>query len=200
MAYFSTQQSLFGMRGERKYLNAAERARFFECTQHLPLERQLFCRMLYYTGARISEVSALTHAQIDFSDRVVIYRTLKRRRDDVYRQIPLPDQYLAALKVWIEHKENLGVSTLDTNRLWSFGTRTGSRIIKHVMDLAKVDGARASALGLRHGFAVQAVTLVPLTQVKKWMGHCHMSTTALYLEVSGIEERQWAERMWGEEE
>ena len=52
--------TLFGQFGSRKYLNAAERARFIESTQRFPAKLRLICLTLGCSGARISEVLAIT--------------------------------------------------------------------------------------------------------------------------------------------
>jgi integrase/recombinase XerD len=55
----------------------------------------------------------------------------------------------------------------------------------------------ASPKGLRHGFAVACLMQkVPLTAVKRWLGHARLETTAIYLDVSGSEEREFAKRLW----
>jgi integrase/recombinase XerD len=60
-----------------------------------------------------------------------------------------------------------------------------------------VDGAAGTPKGLRHGFGIAAVaSAVPLTMIQKWMGHTDISTTAIYLDASGAEERLIAIRMW----
>ena len=51
--------------------------------------------------------------------------------------------------------------------------------------------------GLRHGFAVEALQSgVPINVVSKWLGHARIETTAIYTEVTGKEERFFAEKMW----
>lgn len=163
----------------------------------LPLDKRLFCQMLYYTGARISEVAELRVPQIDFTDKTVILRTLKQRRVDVYRQIPLPDSYMGSLLAFLdEYRKETGEFDLGDRQIWPFSVRTASRVVKVVMNEATVCGVQASAKGLRHGFAVYGVTRVPLSLVQKWMGHSSLKTTSIYLQVSGMEERSWAERMW----
>jgi site-specific recombinase XerD len=58
-------------------------------------------------------------------------------------------------------------------------------------------GGMASPKGLRHGFAVACLAQkIPLPAVQKWLGHARMETTAIYLEVSGDEERELAKRLW----
>ncbi|MEM6772174.1 MAG: site-specific integrase, partial [Bacteroidota bacterium] len=127
---------------------------------------------------------------IDFANQSVTVRTLKRRRADVFRQIPLPDFLLKDLSGHLTSLEN------GQNQLWSFSSRSASRYVKRVMQEARITGVKASALGLRHGFAVHAVRKVPITQVQKWLGHASLQTTAIYLNVSGIEERELAELVW----
>lgn len=70
--------------------------------------------------------------------------------------------------------------------------------MKTVMDAAEISrGQHATPKGLRHGFGVHAVRAgVPLNLVQRWMGHASMTTTAIYLQVVGAEERELAERMW----
>ncbi len=188
--------SPFGQQGERKYLNAQEYDAFYTCSEKLPLEKRLFCQLIYYTGARITEIYQLTPQRFDFSSKLVIVRSLKKRQDNIYRQIPIPENLMKAIFSFLNHERKTGNLKSDTERLWSFSPRTASRTVKKVMNDAGIEGVQASAKGLRHAFAVHSVTEVPLTKVKKWMGHGHLSTTAIYLDVSGEEERKWAEKMW----
>ncbi len=39
---------------------------------------------------------------------------------------------------------------------------------------------------------------VPITLVKRWMGHARLQTTEIYLDVIGPEERNLARKMWSE--
>ncbi len=73
-------QSLFGPSGKRKYLNAAERRRFVETALRMPAPVSLFCLTLRWSGARISEVLALTPAAIDIDSRRGHPRTGRGRR------------------------------------------------------------------------------------------------------------------------
>ena len=52
--------------------------------------------------------------------------------------------------------------------------------------------------GLRHSFGVGTLGAdVPVNLVQRWLGHAQLSTTMIYLNVSGSEERRYAERFWG---
>jgi hypothetical protein len=37
---------------------------------------------------------------------------------------------------------------------------------------------------------------IPVTLLQRWLGHARLTTTAIYLEVSGPEERAIAARFW----
>ena len=89
--------SLYGPTGGRKYLNAAERQRFIEAARHASPEVRLFCSMLRWSGGRISEVLALTPTAIDIESGVASIRTLKRRKQGVIRQVPLPSDLIKDL-------------------------------------------------------------------------------------------------------
>lgn len=187
--------SLFDPNGQRKYLNQAERKRFYEIADARKRQDiRLFCLLLFYTGARISEIGSLSLTSIDFSNKSVTLRTLKRRRADVFRQIPLPDALLEDLKTYINRLARQ--NSEEAAGMWHFSIRSASRYVKSIMEDAGITGVKSSALGLRHGFAVHAVSQVPITQVQKWLGHANLQTTAIYLNFCGIEERALAKRMW----
>src|SRR5579863_3881564 len=89
--------SLFCPSGSRKYLNAAERRRFVAAARLMSPNIRLFCFMLRWSGARISEVLAITPSAIDFDAGTVNIVTLKRRKSVTIRQVPLPRQLLNEL-------------------------------------------------------------------------------------------------------
>ena len=83
-------------------------------------------------------------------------------------------------------------------RLWPWSRMTGWRAVHAVMQAAGLSGVPASPKGLRHGFGVAAVTAgIPLNLVQKWLGHAQLSTTAVYANAVGAEEKDIARRMWG---
>ena len=180
--------SLHGHDGQRKYLNQQERLRFLAVAKLQPTEISLFCQLLYYTGARIGEIHNLSTQSIDHPNGTVVIESLKKRKHGVFREIPIPNDLLNDLKVYYEDNNQ--------DRLWSFSLRTASRKVKRIMIAANIKGIRSSAKGLRHGFAVYAVTKVPLVMVKKWLGHSKLETTEIYLNVVGAEERALASRIW----
>jgi integrase/recombinase XerD len=188
---------LFGPAGSRKYLNAAERQRFIECAGRLLSVERSFCLMLAWSGARISEVLALTPAAIDLDTGVACIETLKRRKRGVVRQVPLPDDLLRELDSIFRLRRRQNDRQLATVRLWKWSRTTAWRHIKAIMAKAGICGAPAMPKGLRHGFGVSAFQAnVPPHLVQRWLGHASLRTTAIYAEVLGPDERAFAARMW----
>lgn len=192
---YSESISLYGSSG-RKYLNGAERRRALAAMGRLPTDQALFALMLAWTGARISEVLALRRSSIQIESSVVAIQTLKRRAYKV-REVPIPRRLVRRINrhFRLAHPERCRSKACD--RLWPWSRTTGWRIIKHVMCLARVAGTYATARGLRHSFGIGAIQAgVPLTLVQRWMGHARLSTTAIYLDVSGPEEIAFARQFW----
>lgn len=74
-------------------------------------------------------------------------------------------------------------------RLWTWEQKTAWRKVHAVMKASGVDGAQASAKGLRHGFGVACVEKqIPLNMISKWLGHASPTTTAIYAKAVGEED------------
>jgi integrase len=188
--------SLYAPGGSRKYLNRAERQRALAAMAGLEPDQALFALTLAWTGARVSEVLALSPQSFQVESGLVALRTLKRRRHSV-REVPIPPWLMTALD------RHFGISTAQRNaetarrRLWPRHRVTGWRIVKHVMMLSQLVGRGASPRGLRHSFGVGTLQAgVPLNLVQRWLGHARISTTALYADAAGPEERAFAAKFW----
>lgn len=186
---------LFTFDGKRLYLTAHERAEFDKTASSFDDEQvRTFACMLLYTGCRISEALNLTYEAIDFEAGTVTIQTLKRRKVH-FRLVPLPPSFLDILK--IVHRPSRKNGKKPNDRLWTFSRSTAWRYIKQLMDTAKIKGNQTSPKGLRHGFGVACIEKnIPIHIVQKWMGHASPNTTTIYLQVTGQEERGFAERLW----
>jgi integrase/recombinase XerD len=189
--------SLYGPAGSRKYLNAAERRRFIKAAARAEPSARLFCLVLGWSGARISEVLALTPVSIDIETGVASIETAKRRKRGIVRQVPLPRSVLRELDRtfklrWLQRDPDLAAI-----RLWTWSRTTAWRRVKEIMAAAQIVGTSAMPKGLRHGFGVNAFqSNVPPHLVQRWLGHASLRTTAIYADVSGPDERGFAARMW----
>jgi integrase len=83
-----SEMRLLDTEGRRLYLNAEERAGFLKAARSQDPVHCAFAELLYFTGCRISEALEVTPERIDQSDNYVILRSLKKRREDVYRAVP----------------------------------------------------------------------------------------------------------------
>lgn len=188
----SEPTALYTPNGGRKYLNTDERRRFLAALSTMRCDEAVFARLMFWTGARVSEVLALRPSDFQMAEGIVTLRTLKRRRFSM-REIPLPPSVMDDLASYV----GTGAGADRNHLLWSFHRATAWRLIKATMRRAGITGPQASPRGLRHGFAIAALQGgVPLTLLQRWMGHSRLSTTAIYLAVTGPEERELAARLW----
>jgi integrase/recombinase XerD len=189
--------SLFSRSGNRKYLNAAERRRFVDAAAGAPDHVRLLCLVLRWSGARVSEVLALTPAVIDLDTGVVCIRTLKRRAQCVVRQVPLPPGLLDELERVLSLRAAQRDRVRANRPIFRFSRTTAWRHVKGVMTAAGVTGTAAMPKGLRHGFGVSAFQAnVPPHLVQRWLGHASLRTTGIYGDVVGPDERAFAARIW----
>ncbi len=67
-----------------------------------------------------------------------------------------------------------------------------------VMDAAGIeDGPHKMPKGLRHAYGLNAILKgVPVTSLRKWMGHAKLETTAIYVDAVGAQQQEIAARMW----
>jgi integrase/recombinase XerD len=191
-----TGMGLHTTEGLRKYLTAGERDAFLREADRAV---RTLCMTLAYAGCRLSEALALTADRVDLAAGVLTFESLKKRRSGVYRSVPIPPALLDALDMVHGIRELQSARARGRGaRLWPWSRMTGWRAVHRVMASARLEGPHASPKGLRHGFGVAAVsTGIPLNLVQKWLGHAQLTTTAIYADAVGAEEKDIARRMWG---
>ena len=184
--------------GQRKYLTQDEQERFLAAASQLDsAEVRTFCMTLAYTGCRISEALALTVEHIDLSAKAVRFRTLKQRGRVVYRSVPVPDDYLDAMKLVHTIQKRQRQKTGKRALLWPISRVMGWKHVKAVMELADIHGQHATPKGLRHGFGVRMAQKTRNPRlVQKLLGHKYLETTAIYMDLVGEEERGEVMAAW----
>jgi integrase len=189
---------LYDREGRRKYLTGDERQAFLRAAEKAPRHVRTLCLVLAYTGCRITEALELSPRRIDLEAGTIIFESLKKRRKGVYRAVPVPPQVIDALNMVHGVREAQQSREGGKERLWTFSRTSAWRYVADVLEQAGIEGPQASPKGLRHGFGVQAVSSgVPLNMVQKWLGHAQLSTTAIYADAVGAEEKSIMSRMWG---
>ena len=187
---------LYGTDGRRKYLNRAERQRAMAAMEELDADRALFALTLAWTGARISEVLALTPASFQRDHGVVSIVTLKRRRF-VMREVPVPPDLMRMLDARFDLAAAQRDAVRGVNRLWPWSRVTGWRIIKKVMNRAGIAGRHACPKAFRHAFGIGTLhARIPINLTQRWLGHARISTTAIYAAACGPEEHAFAALFW----
>jgi len=190
--------SLYDQNGHRKYLTPAERESFLRASESALRHIHTFCGTLVHTGCRISEALALSADRVDIDNGVIILESLKKRRKGIFRAIPVPPAFIDTLDAvhGLRASRQGEARGLGVN-LWPWSRTTAWRHVCTVMRAAGIAGLHSTPKGLRHGFGIKAVVSnVPLNMAQKWLGHARLSTTAIYADAIGPEERQIAERMW----
>lgn len=189
---------LYDRRNQRLYINATERMRFLAASNDVDPMIRSFCMTLAFTGCRLSEAIELTPASIQVSHRLITFRTLKKRRAHVMREVPIPqclaDELEAAHAISAQASSSVPLWAPRGRRLYR---SQAYRWVKNVMAQAGIEGVQATPKGLRHGFGVHAIRRgVQLNMLSKWMGHASLETTAIYATALGAEELEISDRMW----
>lgn len=192
-------RELFDQAGNRKYLTQQERELILFAAAGGAGELRTLVGVLVYTGCRISEALELTADRVDLRDGVIVFESLKKRKRGVFRAVPVPPKLLDELQ--LVHRIRETEAKRGRGRkvpLWNMSRATAWRQIRDLMKGAGIgQGAARSSKGLRHGFGVAAVTAgIPLNLVQRWLGHAQLSTTAIYADAVGAEEKTIAARMW----
>ena len=178
---------VFDPTGQRKYLSAVERDRFLSAARQCSPAVSALLQVLAYTGCRVTEALNLTVHQLDVDANALTFRTLKRRRL-AFRTVPIPATLCRALQA---------LPADESGRFWRMHRVTAWRHVKQAMAAIDVRGPMACCRGLRHGFGMHAAgRSVPPNLIQRWLGHASLSTTAIYLDATGAEERNFAARTW----
>ena len=183
----TAQMELYDDAGRRKYLNASERQKFLEAANELEPPDQALLYVLTFSGCRVSEALTLSPHQLDADRDTLTFRTLKRRRK-VFRTVPIPTDVTRML---------IDLACPVSESFWTMHRATAWRLVSATMDGAGIQGPMACCKGLRHSFGIRAADRnVPANLIQRWMGHASPSTTAIYVDAIGAEERAFATRMW----
>lgn len=174
------------------YLLQPEVRALIGCLMHA--NHRLLFSTLWHTGARVSEVLALTAKSfvLDGHDSYVSLKTLKQRgrpRGGVVaaaaRMVPIRDEaYIREIARYLAtHRPKPG------ERLFPITRQAVDHRIRAAAAVFNNNGSAklsvpVSAHTFRHSFAVNAVLHgVPLTVLQAWLGHKNLQTTAIYTQV-----------------
>lgn len=193
-----SEMRIIDQNGNRLYLTNDEVRNFLDSAENVNSKIRTFAETLVFTGCRISEALDLEPKDIQREELQITINSLKKRRGDIFRQIPVPKEYMNTLVVAHEIvKKQKSVSQAKT-KLWPWTRQHAFNVIKKMMVTANIsDGRYRSPKGLRHAYGVNAISNdVPLNMLQKWMGHADITTTAIYANAIGKEEAVIANKMF----
>ncbi len=139
--------------------------------------------LFYSSGLRLAELASLNCRDVDFGDQLV-YVTGKGNKS---RVIPVGKMAIAALKNWLEQREQWGFFEQTALFITQNGQRLGVRSIqKRLRYWGKKQGIsdRVYPHRLRHAFASHMLEASgDLRAVQELLGHADISTTQIYTHV-----------------
>ena len=193
-----SEMRLYDIQGKRLYLNAEERAAFLDTASLKAPHIRIFAETLHYTGCRISEALEVTPSRVDLGEGRIVLRSLKKRRNNVFRAVPVPRDYIDRLELTFGIRQAQKLQNAKDVRLWDWTRQHAWHIIKNIMIEAGIpDAPHRTPKGLRHAYGINAVSNnVPLNVLQKWLGHAQLTTTAIYADAAGKEETALAAKMW----
>jgi integrase len=187
--------TLYDASGNRKFVTREERDRFLRTAATCLGEVRTLCGVLAYTGCHITEALELTFERVDTKRRTLTFESVRKRKPEVFRTVPVPPELIEVLDQVHNVRERRGRGRY--RFLWSWGRTYAWRKVREVMDMAGIEGPQAMPKGLRHGFGVIAAENdVPITFVRKWMGHASLEMTTAYFNVLNHDEYACAARLW----
>ncbi len=140
---------------------------------------------LRFTGARISEVINVKHEDIDFRNAEIRLITLKRhnpKKKGAYRIIPVPGSVTAEIASYIAQYPYMKDKAFKVDR------SNFNKVFKELCIESNIPKEMAHPHILRHTRAIELLRAgVPVTIVQDLLGHSALTTTAVYLKMSGQE-------------
>lgn len=116
-----------------------------------------------------------------------------------FRTVPVPKILIESLDYVFDIKKTYRKNRNLTTPFWSMSRTTAYRVVKRVMDRAKIQGKQATGKGLRHSFGIAMLSgprPLPLHILAQLMGHISTKTTEIYTQAIGDEKRKMVLDAW----
>ena len=142
--------------------------------------------VLRFTGARLGEVLMIDDSKdIDFRNAEIKVITLKRKQR-MYRQVFVPHNVISEIATYLAqfpHRRG-SVFKLDQSNF--------RKVFKErALETGEISKELAHPHVLRHTRAIEMLRAgVPVTVVQDQLGHAYLTTTAVYLRISGQEAKR----------
>lgn len=143
---------------------------------------------LYNTGARVSEITRLQRQDVDLQRQYAVHLHGKGRKE---RIIPLWQQTITALRLWMKRISTEPDTPLFPNRFGSSLNRSGVRqrldnaVQMAIISCPSLLHRKISPHTIRHTTALHLLQSgVTLSVIALWLGHEQIGTTHRYMEAN----------------
>lgn len=163
-----------------KYLKEDEVRKLLNAPPRNNTRDRLILRILYRCGLRVSELRDLRIEDIDLEEEML---TVREGKGDKDRIVPVDADTLDLIDYYIDDTDK-GVLIL-SSRGNPLSTRQMERLVKKYAEEADIEKNVYPHM-LRHSFAVHCLKSgMNLRSVQKMLGHSSLTTTQIYLDLTG---------------
>ena len=171
----------------RKYLKQDELKALLEAPRRM--RDRLIIKLLYETGMRVGELTALTIGDVDLESGEITIQQAKRHEEG--RKVPLINSWTKSmLHDYIGTRKNRRDSLFVSNKRSPLSRRQVERLISKYGEAIGLDKDKRHPHVLRHTHAVYALKSgIDLRTLQQNLGHSSIEVTAIYLTMD-IEDRK----------
>jgi len=159
---------------------------------------RVLLEVMFWTGARASEVVNIRYSDVDFDQGVIKIITLKQK-DRPYRYVPVSSYLLRLIDAYCKEKKISG-----DDYLFPITYQAVYKIVRKVAERAGVTTVGNKYFHphvLRHSFAVHALKSgVNIRSLQQVLGHSNINTTTTYLQLLPSDLRQEFKKVFGDDE
>lgn len=181
-----TQEQVATLLAEPRVSRPGKRARGV----HFVVRDATLLEVLYASGLRVSELSALDLSDVERDGTGVVLR-VRHGKGDKERLVPLPERTAAAVDAWVKVRAGFSPSGALFTRLkktGAMGSRLGVRGIQSILNVNArwaLPGVHITVHGLRHSCASHlAEGGMEAFALKEFLGHTNIQTTMIYVHAS----------------
>ena len=148
------------------------------------------CLFLYSTGVRVSEALSVRVRDFDPENRIIMVKTLKTKKEKT-RPIPVSKEFAGELIFWVR-QNRLRPSDL----VFAYGRANAHSLVRRACAWAGIIDDRAHPHTFRHTYAVTCLSQgVPITVVRRWMGHQDLMSTLIYTEILAQDSKHFIDQV-----
>ncbi len=153
--------------------------KLYKLIWRMPLRRYVLTYVLGATGRRIGEVVLLTTRDVDFENKAITWRILKKRRQDYFVTLPMSPRLEDVLRRYI-------ILNAVADKLFPISLRQAQYDVKKAFREVGLYGWRPH--DLRHAFILEALLNTKnIELVRRWTQHSSYKELLEYARVVGLE-------------